>query len=206
MKRLGIETYTEYQNTFMNRLIDYLEAKGRHCIVWNEAAGGANLDKRAIIQYWKENQKPSVDFINNGGKAILSPFSYVYLDYDYLTTPLNRVYSLKPDLRGLTEEGKKNIIGVEAPIWTEYISDMNRLEELTFPRLIAVSKIANGENNKPYNEFLKEVKKIKNQLGGYNFCNEKMWTLPRAATILGWLRFVKDHYTVDFVKEQLFKG
>ena len=206
MKRLGIESYAEYQNCFMNRLIDYLESKGRHAIVWNEAARGANLDKRAIIQYWKENQPSSISFINSGGKAILSPFSYVYLDYDYLTTPLNRVYSLKPDLRGLTDEGRKNIIGIEAPIWTEYVTDMSRLEELAFPRLIAVSKVAKGENNLPYDEFLKEVKEIRSRLSGYNFCNENMWTMPRAATILGWLKFVKEHYTVDFVKEQLFKG
>lgn len=204
MKKLGVETYAKYQNCFMNRLIDYLESKGRHAIVWNEAAKGKNLDKRAVIQYWKENQPSSIDFINAGGKAILSPFSYVYLDYDYLITPLNRVYSLKPDLHGLTDEGRKNIIGVEAPIWTEYITNTNRLEELLFPRLVAVSKIACGENKKPYNEFIKEVKDIQTQLSDYNFCDEKMWTKPGSAMLLGWLKFAKDHYTLDYIKEQLF--
>lgn len=205
MKKLGVETYAKYQNCFMNRLIDYLESKGRHAIVWNEAARGKNLDKRAVIQCWKENQPASVDFINSGGKAILSPFSYVYLDYDYLTTPLNRVYSMSASLPGLTEDSKKNIIGIEAPVWTEYISNNNRLEELVFPRIIAVSKATLGENHKPYSEFIREVHKLKNHLCDYNFCDEKMWTKSRAAMPLGWLKFVKDHYTLDYIKEQLFK-
>ena len=205
MKELGVKSYAEYQNCFMNRLIDYLESKGRHCIVWNEAARGANLDKRATIQYWKEKEKPSIDFINSGGKAILSPFSYCYLDYDYLITPLNRVYSLKPDLHGLTDEGKKNIIGVEAPIWTEYISDGNRLEELLFPRIIAVSKVALGENDKPYTQFLCDVNEIRNRLSDYNFYKEKKWTKSRASMPLGWLKFAKDRYTFEFIKEQLFQ-
>ncbi len=205
MKRHGITSYNEYQNDFTNKIIDYLDSKNKKCIVWNEAANGKNLDKRAIIQYWKEQPKATVAFINNGGKAILSPFSYFYLDYDYLITPLNRVYSLTADLPGLSSQGKKNIIGVEAPIWTEYIKNDSHLEEMLFPRLIAVSKVASGENNQPYRQFLNEVKYLKNQLGEINFADEKRWTKPRAAMLPGWLKFVKDHYTKDFITEQIFK-
>ncbi len=205
MKEHGIESYAEYQNCFMNRIIDYIESKNRHCIVWNEAAKGKNLDKRAVIQYWKESPEASVRFINEGGKAILSPFSYCYLDYDYNITPLNRVYSLKADLPGLTEEGKKNIIGVEATLWTEYIEDNSRLEELVFPRIFAVSRIALGENGKPYKEFVSDVRNLKMQFNGISFCDEKMWTKPRISMAFGWLKFVKDRYTVKYIKEQLFK-
>jgi hexosaminidase len=204
MKDLGIETYAEYQNCFMNRIIDYLESKNRHAIVWNDAASGGNLDKRAIIQYWKEKPAPSVKFLNEGGKAILSPFSYYYFDYDYYTTPLNRVYFLDTNLKGLTEEGKKNIIGLEATVWTEYISDTKRFEEFVFPRIIAVSKAAHGENNKPYKEFLEDVRSMRNELGNYTFCDEKLWTKPRISTLYGWLKFVKERYSSDYIKEQLF--
>ena len=114
------------------------------------------------------------------------------------------MYSLNSDIPGLTDEGKKNIVGVEAPIWTEYISDINRLEELLFPRIIAVSKVAMAENKKPYTEFLCDVNDVRNRLSSYNFCNKKMWTKSRALMPLGWLKFVKDHYTIDFIKEQLF--
>lgn len=203
MKKSGVNTYSEYQNTFMNRIIDYLESKHRHAIVWNDSAKGKNLDKRAVVQYWKEQPAPTVEFLNGGGKAILSPFSYCYLDYDYNIIPLNRVYSMKADLPGLTGEGRENIIGFEAPVWTEYISDNETLEKMVFPRLIALSKVASGENNKPYNEFLKDVIKLKIQLDSICFADEKIWTKSRLSMPFGWLKFVKDHYTKEFIKEQL---
>lgn len=200
MKESGITDYAEYQNVFMNKVINYLESKNRHAIVWNEAARGKNLDKRAVIQYWKEEPKNTVRFLNEGGKAILSPFSYCYLDYDYSITPLNRTYSLKPDLPDLTPEGKKNIMGVEAEMWTEFVRDDTRLENLLFPRIIAVSKVALCENNKPYDEFVKEVKEYKKQLPHIAFCDEKLWKRPQLLTPLGWLKFAKNHYTPKFIK------
>ncbi|MBO5896142.1 MAG: family 20 glycosylhydrolase [Clostridia bacterium] len=204
MKELSITDYAEYQTHFMNRVINYLEGKGKHAIVWNEAAKGKSLDKRAIVQYWKESPRDTVRFLNDGGKAILSPFSYCYFDYDYNITPLNRVYSLKPDLPGLSDAGKKNIIGFEATMWTEYVSDNERLEKLIFPRIIALSRVAAGKANKPYNEFLKEVGDYQKQFGSIAFADEKLWTKPRLAMPLGWLKFVKDHYTAEYIKEQLF--
>lgn len=205
MRETGVKTYSEFQNLFMNKVIAYLESKGRHAIVWNEAVRGDNLDKRATAQYWKEDSKPTVRFLNSGGKAILSPFSYCYLDYDYSITPLNRVYSLKATLRGLTEEGKENIIGIEAPVWTEYIDNERRLEEMIFPRIIAVSKVCLCKNNKPYKEFLGEVNELRKKLSGYSFMPQNEWTKSRFSFVAGWLGFLKDHYTWSFIKEQLFK-
>ena len=201
MKELGVENYSEYQNCFMNRIIDYLECKGRHGIVWNDSAKGGNLDKRAIIQYWKESPKPTVRFLNEGSKVILSPFSYCYFDYDYNITPLNRTYSLKADFKGLTEDGKKNIMGIEGTVWTEYISDNKHLEEFAFPRLIALSKVALGENDKPYNELVRDVHNIKKQLNNIAFTDEKLWKKPRIAYLYGWLKYVKEKISIKFIKE-----
>lgn len=205
MRESGVNNYAEYQNLFMNKVIDYLESNGRHAIVWNEAAKGESLDKRALVQYWKEDSKPTVKFLNGGGRAILSPFSYCYFDYDYSIIPLNRVYSLKATLPGLTDEGRKNIIGIECPIWTEYIDSSQRLQELLFPRIIAVSHIALGKSSAPYTAFLSYVKAMRKELNGVVFADEKQWTRSRLSMPLGWLKFAKDHYTKEFIKEQLFK-
>ena len=202
MDEHGIKSFAEYHSDFMNRVIDFAESRGRHCIVWNDAVKGGNLDKRAVVQYWKEGDKATVRFLNEGGKGILSPFSYCYLDYDCDITPLNRCFSLKPGLPGLTPEGKRNIIGMEATLWTEFISDDRTLEEHAFPRAIAVAKAAKGENGGRYEDFLEEVRALRSELG-VSFGDEKSWTRPRAAMPLGWLRFVKKHYSKEFIKEQL---
>lgn len=202
MAREDLTDYHEYQNLFMNRIIDYLERKGRHAMVWNDAAKGKNLDRRAVLQYWKENDKASIDFINRGGHAILSPFSYYYLDYDYDITPLNRVYAFDPMLKGLSENGKSHILGVEAPIWTEYIDNAETMQRLLFPRAIAVAYTANGKGDMPYWEFLSECTKEITQLRalGITLEDTAQWTKSRTAMPQGWLRFVRKHYSVDYIK------
>lgn len=200
MQSLGISDYTEYQNVFMNRIIDFLEQHGRHAIVWNEAARGKNLDKRAVIQYWKENEKASIDYINGGGKAILSPFSYYYMDYGYEITSLKRTYSFNPRLKGLTEEGYANILGIEAPLWTEYIDDAETAQRLLFPRMLAVAATANGEDRLPYSEFVKKVKERRADFPDILFEEERHWHYSRLRTPLGWLKFTRSHYTKEFIE------
>ncbi len=201
MKEHGITDYHEYQNLFMNRVIDYLESKGRHAIVWNDAAKGKNLDRRAVIQYWKENDKASIDFINQGGRAILSPFTYYYMDYDYDITPLNRVYAFNPTLKGLSENGKSHILGIEAPIWTEYIDNAETMQRLLFPRTVAVAYTASGRGGLPYREFLSECTKeiVALRELGITLEDTAQWTKSRAAMPKGWLRFVKNNITLEFL-------
>lgn len=65
---------------------------------------------------------------------IVSEFYYYYCDYPYGMTSLKKTYSLDPYIKGLTEAGKKNVYGVECPIWVEYIRDFDRLSYMCFPR------------------------------------------------------------------------
>ena len=203
MKEHNLRTFDEYQGDFMNRIVDHLEQKGRHAIVWNEAARGGNLDRRAVLQCWKEGERASVRFINGGGKAILSPFSRCYFDYDYAITPLNRVYETRPTLPGLTKEGQKNVLGLEACLWTEFISDEETLERLAFPRLIAAAAIAKGENGQPYEAFLEEVRRVREERPDLAFADEALWTQPRLRVVPGWLKYLRDHVSIGFLKEQI---
>ena len=80
----------------------------------------------------------SVEFANKGGKMIVSEFYYYYCDYPYGMTSLKKTYSLDPYIKGLTEAGKKNVYGVECPIWAEYVRDFDKLSYMCFPRFWAV--------------------------------------------------------------------
>ena len=58
------------------------------------------------------------------------------------------------------------------------IDNDEALEQLVFPRIIAISKVALEENDKPYREFSNDVNAFRNKLGGYSFCDKKDWTKP----------------------------
>ena len=192
----GLKTWAEYQNYYMNTIIEYLSQKGKTAIVWNDAAKGSNLDKRAVIQYWKEVPKNTVDFANGGGKLILSPFSYFYFDYYYEITSLRRVLSYKPKFRDMSEDGYKNILGIEAPLWTEYIRDKDKMQRFFFPRAIASAQVAWSEKGISYDRFLIEMESAEKILRdmGIKFEDKKEWGYKRISTPHGWMRFSKDHF------------
>ncbi|MCR5207175.1 MAG: family 20 glycosylhydrolase [Eubacterium sp.] len=201
MSELGITSFKEYQNSLMNAVIGALSEKGKTCIVWNDAAEGKNLDSRAVVQYWKENDKATFDFANRGGKLILSPFTYYYTDYGYDITPLNRTVSFNPELKEISSD---SVIGVEVPIWTEYISDSETLEKMLFPRAAAVANTA-WSGATEYKRFLMSFGTCRKMLekSGIRFADVWLWKNKRAAMPLGWLRFVKNNYSLNYIKEQL---
>lgn len=205
MKENNITDYADYQCYYMNKIIDYLKTKGKKCIAWNDAVKGNGLNKNCTIQYWKEHDRNSINYVNNGGKMVLSPFSYYYMDYDYDITSMKHTYSFSPNLKGLNNNGASNIIGLEAPIWTEYIDNNKRLEEMLFPRVFAVSEAAWGKNSKSYNEFLNNIdnaeKLVKEK--GISFMDKNKWSLPHATLVKGWLRFVFNNYSIDYIKSCL---
>ncbi|MCR5782563.1 MAG: beta-N-acetylhexosaminidase [Clostridia bacterium] len=195
----GYSGWSEYQNSFMNRMIDYLDKKGKKAIVWNDAVKGKNLDRRAILQYWMEAyRKPSADFANGGGKMILSPFGSYYMDYDYRITPFRKTIAFDPaKLKGLTETGYENVIGVETPIWTEYIRENKKLERFLFPRVIAVAQTAWSEKRFDYDGFIDETEYITKIIKdkGIIFEDEREWGRPKYSTAFGWIRMGKQIFS-----------
>ena len=105
-----------------------------------ESLNSGIIDGDTIICDWMDRTKKCVPYANGGGKIIIEDFYHYYLDYVYGMTPLKKTYGYNPYLDGLTEEGKKNVLGVEAPIWTEYVEDFDRMCYMCFPRMIAVAE------------------------------------------------------------------
>jgi hexosaminidase len=64
----------------------------------------------------------------------------VYLDFDYVVTPLSKCYAYEPVPAELEPQFHPNVIGIETPLWTEWVRDVRRVHALTFPRLMAVAE------------------------------------------------------------------
>jgi hexosaminidase len=58
--------------------------------------------------------------------------AYIEVDDAYNWDPANYVSSIK----------RENIIGIEAPLWSETITKMDEIEYMVFPRLTAIAEIA----------------------------------------------------------------
>ncbi len=140
MKELGLKDEEELQGWFVLQAVDFLKKHGKTAIVWNESLNSSMMPNDIIVQRWMDKKDRAVEFANKGGKIIVSEFYYYYCDYPFGMTSLKKTYSLDPYIKGLTEAGKKNVYGVECPIWVEYIRDFDRLSYMCFPRFWAVAE------------------------------------------------------------------
>lgn len=170
IKELGLKNEEELQGYFMSRIIKMLDKKGKTAMMWNDALEGGNIDGDYIVHYWKCSKKCTefaINAVKQGKKVVFSPFFNFYLDYPYGMTPLKKTYNVKIDP---AMEG--SIYGMEAPLWTEHVSTLERVENLTYPRLIAVAERA-WSNTHDYIGFKRRLATFVNLLDDYNVGYEK---------------------------------
>ena len=160
IKREGLKDVEELQGYFTNRIVDYLEKeKGKEVLAWNETLNSGIVRDSVVVCDWMDRSGKCEQFANKGGKIIIEDFYAYYLDYPYGMTPLKKTYGFSPMLEKLDAVGRKNVLGVETPIWTEFVEDFERMCYMCFPRLIACAESGwtNGAN-KDYASFRERVK------------------------------------------------
>ncbi len=190
MKELGLNNEEELQGWFVKRVVEFLNANGREAIAWNESLKSGLIKDNIIIQDWMDKQGLSLDYANNGGKIIMSDFFNYYLDYPYGMTPLKKTCGYDPAVEGLNEQGKKNIFGVEATIWTEYIRDFKKMSYMCYPRAAAVAETgwtrAEIKDNDSFGERFKTLTPMLEKIGVIP-APEKDWNpnvLKKAGTVI----------------------
>lgn len=159
IKEEGLLNAQELQGYFCNRIASYLLAKGRIPIVWNEAVYGGNLDKEVVVQLWTEDKDNQIKaHLDKGGKAILAMVENCYCDYPHGMHSLKDMYSLKAEPAELGEGIEQSVLGGECLVWTEFIRDNERLEELCWPRFAALAEVGwCGRNRPAYEDFCKRL-------------------------------------------------
>ena len=140
-------------------------ALGKTPIGWDEIAN-ANLDERGISQYWASSENTSLA-ASKKASVIISPAAHAYLDmqYDSLTPlglhwagylPVKKSYDWNPET--LVEQlDPEQIIGIEAPLWSETLENLQDIEYMTFPRLPGLAEIAWSSKDRRSWEAYKQV-------------------------------------------------
>ncbi|KEO74086.1 beta-N-acetylhexosaminidase [Anditalea andensis] len=134
---------------FIERAQHIVGKFGKKTIGWDEVAH-ARLEPSSVAQYWakSENARKAAD---QGAQILMSPSTNAYLDMQYDTTTqlglhwaayieIDDAYNWEPTtlVEGISKE---QIIGVEAPLWTETITNREELEYMVFPRITAIAEI-----------------------------------------------------------------
>lgn len=135
---------------FVDRVTEIVRQAGKTPMGWDEIVT-AHTDSSAVAQFWA-SEKNAALAVEKGMKVLLSPAKKAYLDMQYHENspyglhwagyvPVDTAYIWTPETyaKGVPKE---LILGIEAPLWSETISNSKELEFLAFPRLPGYAELA----------------------------------------------------------------
>ncbi len=133
---------------FVERAQTIVQAHGKQMVGWGEIAR-IKLLPTSIAHHWHSDMARVA--ARQGVKVIMSPASRTYLDMQYdAATPrglhwagyvgVEDAYKWDPaaEVDGLAES---DILGVEAPLWSETLQTIGDVEFMGFPRLLGQAEI-----------------------------------------------------------------
>ena len=133
---------------FIERFQAIVQSHGKRMIGWEEASRTTLLPS-SVVQFW---HNPLVgQAVRQGAKVIMSPASRTYLDMKYdSSSPLGQNWAGYVDMQTsyawdpatlVPDVPEDDILGVEAPIWSETLETMRDVEYMAFPRLLSCAEI-----------------------------------------------------------------
>lgn len=168
MKAENIADPEELQGYFMNRIADYVKSKGKQVMGWDELIN-SKIPEKAIVYGWRGLGDAGYKAGQLGHPFIMTPARALYLiRYQgpqwfeprtyFGNNTLKDVYDYEPIQPDWKPQVSRNLIGVQASLWTEFLNSPEDAEYLIFPRLAALAETAWSEQGtKNWPDFLKRL-------------------------------------------------
>ncbi|MEP0263475.1 family 20 glycosylhydrolase [Dokdonia sp.] len=160
-------TSKEDYNLFLTKAQAIVKKYGKNVMGWEDIQS-AGISDETIIQHWTNAEIATLG-AKQGAKVVLSPAPRTYLDMKYtkdtkigLTwaglSPIDSAYIWSP--KGLLKDvPTSQILGIESPLWTETVVNMDAIEFLVFPRLIGHAELGwTQEKNRSWESYQKRLK------------------------------------------------
>lgn len=163
MQKENLKNLDEVQSYFEKKVEKIVESKGKKIIGWDEILEGG-LAPNAAVMSWR-GMKGGIEAAKMGHEVVMSPTTYVYLDYMqsdelvephvYATLRLNTAYSFEPVPDGVDA---KFIKGGQANLWTEQVYNTRHLQYMVWPRSMATAEcLWTPKEKKNWDDFAKRV-------------------------------------------------
>ena len=174
------------QPYFTNKVFNILASKGRRALGWDEILDGAPQD--AMIMSWR-GSAPGAKAAEAGHDVVMAPTTHCYFDYQQVEDtqfepsrcggfiPIERVYSLDPAPDSLSVEARSHILGTQANLWAEYMTNEQMVEYQALPRMSALAEVQwTQPERKDYQAFLQRLTRITSLFERYHYTYAKhLW-------------------------------
>lgn len=168
MKEHAIPDEEELQSYFIGRINRFLLQNDRRLIGWDELVD-SRIPEKAVIVGWRADGSGAETAGEQGFNYIKSPAWYYYFiryqgpqwfePFTYFgNTTLYDVYNYEPLPARLPSSVGKQMLGVQACLWTEFVSRPEEAYYLVFPRLAAFAESAWSQpDRKNWNDFTRRM-------------------------------------------------
>jgi hexosaminidase len=147
----GVTGAAPLQAAFLQRVQAFLTANGRITGAWEEAAEGGGIDKAHCYMVGWHTVEASQRLAAAGYDVVVAPGQAYYLDmangedwheagaaWAGWSSP-EKTYRFDP-AAGWSDSERQKLLGVQACIWSEPMSDRAVFDRLVFPRLSAIAE------------------------------------------------------------------
>jgi hexosaminidase len=156
MEQHGFKSAQQLQGLFTSKLCEVLEESGHQVIAWDEVLD-AEVPETTVIAAWRSVEK-AIEAVDRGHYVVMMPMQYVYFDWlssedpsepiavhpaPFVTT-WEKTYSFEVTPPELNSLQRRQILGAQAQLWTEYITTRDRMDYMAYPRLSAFSEVVWG--------------------------------------------------------------
>ncbi|MCP2328716.1 hexosaminidase [Hamadaea flava] len=134
---------------FINRIQQIVQTLGKQVVGWEEI-NTADLAPGTHVQYWADVKKARAA-VAKGGKLIMSPCKQAYYDQQYnADTPIGLNWAGYTDVQDayswdpgscIADVSETDVLGPEAPLWTENIRTDADVEFMTLPRMPGLAEL-----------------------------------------------------------------
>ena len=134
---------------FVDEVQQIVRSHGKTAIGWDEVAT-SELAEGTVVQLWAHPEY-ALRAKEAGNPILMSPATRTYLDMQYDSTSriglhwaayieVDSAYLWDPatQAEGITDG---DILGIEAPLWSETVTNLEDIDYLTFPRLLALAEV-----------------------------------------------------------------
>ena len=149
----------ELQSFFIKQLDNYLNSKGKS-LIGRDLTCMSKLSEHSVSMLSKEITSNS-NYYKIANYSEYCNFNQNQYKLEKVGVgsflPLEKVYDFNPIPKNFTNLESAYVLGGQANVWTEYISNMFQLEYMVFPRALAMSQVLWCREQKPSFESFKKT-------------------------------------------------
>lgn len=150
----GLRDKAGLHGYFVRHIQKYLARHGKTMIGWDEILQGG-MDADAVVEVWHDDQ--AAQAIANGNHVILAgPFYLNQVAASINDRTLQDMYRSNPLAKPIYLDHPQQVLGGEAPLWSEMATPTNAMA-LLYPRLLAVAEHSWHPQARDWPDFLRRT-------------------------------------------------